>query len=96
MTIQTCQTPHFQTYIISMIHYRCIPVSLRGIVKLKLCNIGASSDAPFLYAKKGGCVWISITSDIKGIDKEDKFYLINYLKSKELYINEPITESENE
>ena len=33
---------------------------------------------------------------VKGIDKEDKPCLINYLKSKELYINEPITESEDE
>jgi len=31
---------------------------------------------------------------VKGIDKEDKPNLINYLKSKDLYVNEPITEEE--
>ena len=31
---------------------------------------------------------------VKGIDKEDKPFLISYLKSKDLYINEPITENE--
>ena len=31
---------------------------------------------------------------VKGINKEDKPELVNYLKAKELYINEPITETE--
>ena len=33
---------------------------------------------------------------VKGINKEDKPELINYLKAKELYINEPTTETEEE